>query len=430
MNQRVLIVGYFHPDANMGGVRIRRIARLLPQHGWDPVVLTHPSDASSVTEESRGVRVEAAAAPDLTRIYRKLRNLGRREAMASPASRPEPKALATGLTSQINRWLMIPDKQVTWYSAAVRRGLELLRAEKFSAIFASLEPRTSLLVAARLSKETGVPCVFEYRDLWTGNPYHHITQATAWHRWFHGRLERKALRQARRVSAVCRGIAKHLEHRYADVLQAPVELNYNFFDPDEYPAPVAGAMERRPFTISYTGAMYATRSPHQFFEGMRTFIDRTGLTPGQFRFRWAGGASGIKDLGEILDRTAVRPHLDFLGQIPHREALRLLMESDAALLIQAPDDAIHIPGKLYEALGARVPLLALTHPCETADILHRCRAGILCPHTSESVAEALAELHRFSLKDTRWEFNEAEVRRFSADTAVAGLAALFNQACV
>ena len=64
MNQRVLIVGYFHPDANMGGVRIRRIARLLPQHGWDPVVLTHPSDASSVTEESRGVRVEAAAAPD------------------------------------------------------------------------------------------------------------------------------------------------------------------------------------------------------------------------------------------------------------------------------------------------------------------------------------------------------------------------------
>src|SRR6185436_17152001 len=92
------------------------------------------------------------------------------------------------------------------------------------------------LVASRLSRETGVPCVFEYRDLWTGNPYYHITQPTAFHRWLHGRLERRALRQAHRVSAVCRGIDSHLDRQYAVVLRAPVELNYNFFDPDEYPA--------------------------------------------------------------------------------------------------------------------------------------------------------------------------------------------------
>ena len=427
MNQRVLIIGYFHPDANMGGVRLRRIARLLPRHGWEPVVLTHPIEPSQAPEESGGVRIEAAAAPDLTRVYRRIRNLGR-EPAASPDGRADPRALPIGFTTQLNRWLMIPDKQAPWYRAAVRRGLELLRREKFAVIFASLEPRTSLLVAARLSRETGIPCVFEYRDLWTGNPYHHISQATALHRWFHGRLERMALRQARRVSAVCRGIAERLEARYAADLQAPIELNYNFFDPAEYPAPVTAATGPRPFTISYAGAMYATRSPRQFFEGMRNFIDRMGLTPGQFRFRWAGGAAGINDLGEILDRTGVRPHLDFVGQIPHREALRMLVESDAALLIQAPDDAIHIPGKLFEAMGARVPLLALTHPCEVADIIHRCRAGIVCPHTSESVAEALAELHRFSVEGTGWKFNEAEVGQFSADAAVGRLAALFHQA--
>lgn len=419
----------------MGGVRLRRIARLLPRHGWDPVVLTHPPDFTSVPDATRGLRIEAVAAPDLTRVYRKIRTLGRRQTAATPALRAEPKAQAIGLTSQINRWLMIPDKQVTWYRAAVRRGLELLRGEKFSAIFASLEPRTSLLVAARLSRDTGVPCVFEYRDLWIGNPYYHITQATALHRWVHGRLERRALRQARRVSAVCRGIAERLAHHYAGVLQAPVELNYNFFDPDEYPAPAADMAlpltdPARPFTVSYAGAMYATRTPHQFFEGMRAFIDRTGLTPAQFRFRWAGGAAGISDLGEILDRTGVRPYLDFLGQIPHREALRLLMASHAALLLQAPEDAIHIPGKLFEAMGARVPLLALAHPCETADIIRRCRAGIVCPHTAESVAAALAEFHRFSAEGARWNFNEAEVQRFSADAAVARLAGLLDQASI
>lgn len=429
MNKRVLFIGYLLPDANMGGVRTRRIARLLPRHGWETVVLTHLNDTTSVPwAPVTGVRVETAVAPDLTALYHRVKNLGRSQPVNSTPQRPEPKAMPIGFTSEINRWLMIPDKQMPWRRAAVRRGRELLRQEKFDVIFASLEPRTSLLVAAQLSRESGVPCVFEYRDLWTGNPYYHITQPSAFHRWLHGRLERHALRQASRVSAVCRGIADYLTQTHGPLLKAPVELNYNFYDSDEYPNPVSSPMAKRPFTISYAGAMYASRTPHQFFEGMRAFIDARKLTPAQFQFRWAGSASGINDLSDVINRTGVRPYLDFLGLIPHREALSLLQQSDAALLIQSPDDTIHIPGKLFEAMGARVPLLALAHPCEVTDIIQRCRAGVVCPHTRESVAVALDELFQRSTAGRRWEFNEAEVQKFSADGAVAKLAALFDQA--
>lgn len=403
----------------MGGVRQRRIARLLPKHGWEPVVLTHPADASTAQSDVPGVRVEHVAAPDLTQIYARLRG----QKNAAPGGKPEPKAKEIGLTGMLNRWVMIPDKQATWFRAAVRRGRELLQREKFDAIFASIEPRTCALVAAKLAKETGVRCVIEYRDLWTDNPYHHIGQPTPLHRWLHSRFERRALKQADAVSAVCRGIASHLSKSYPELLRSPVELNYNFFDPGEYPTIEE---KPRPFTISYTGAMYASRTPHQFFEGMRAFIDRAGLKPEQFRFRWAGGAAGIKDLGEVLDRHGIRPHLDFLGQIPHRDALRLLRESDAALLLQSPEDTIHIPGKLFEALGARVPLLALAHPCEVTQIIGRCHAGIICPYTTESVVAALEEFHRLSRQKSRWSFVENEVEAFSAQTAVGRLAALFE----
>ena len=419
MNRRVLIIGYYYVDTNMGGVRQRRIARLLPRHGWEPVVLTHPYDDTSVRSNDPGVRVEQVAAPDLTQLYARLR--GKKN--VTPVGKPEPKAKEIGLTGTLNRWVMIPDKQAPWFRAAVRRGRELLQREKFDAIFASIEPRTCALVAAKLAKETGVRCVIEYRDLWTDNPYHHIGQPTPLHRWLHSRFERRALKQAHSVSAVCRGIASHLTKSYPDLLHSPVELNYNFFDPEEYP-PVEE--KPRPFTISYTGAMYASRTPHQFFEGMRAFIERGGLTPEQFRFRWAGGAAGIKDLGEVLDRHGIRPYLDFLGQIPHRDALRLLRESDAALLLQSPDDATHIPGKLFEALGARVPLLALAHPCEVTQIIERCHAGIICPYTTESVAAALTEFHQQATQQKRWSFVEAEVEQFSAHAAVGRLAALFE----
>jgi len=429
LNKRVLIIGYFFVDQNMGGVRVRRVSRLLPRHGWEPVVLTHPRDSTSTPAEANDPRIEPVAALDLTRLYARLRGLGGSKPDASASAKPEPSAKSIGLTSELNRWLMIPDKQMTWHRAALQRGRELLRREKFSVIFASLDPRTSLLVAARLSKETGVPCVLEYRDLWTSNPYYHITQPTALHRWMHRRLERKALRQARTVSAVCQGIADYLTRQHAGILKSPIELNYNFFDPEEYPAAAGAAPAAEPLVISYTGAMYATRNPRPFFEGLRAFIDQKKLSPAQFRFRWAGGASGIADFAEVLDRTGIRPYLDFLGQVPHRDALRLLLQSHAALLIQAPDDTIHIPGKLYEAMGARVPLLALSNPCETADIINRCRAGVVCAHDAQSVATALGEFHKHAALGRKWEFNDAEVNKFSADAAVGRLAATLERAC-
>ena len=410
----------------MGAVRLWRIARLLPRYGWDPVVLVHPRDPGKVTNDP-GVRLEEVAAPDLARMYSRLRNFGRKSSAPS-ATRKEPTSRDIGLTSKLNRWVMIPDKQVPWYWPAVRRGRELLRREKFDAIFSSVEPRTTSLVGSRLSKETGIPSVVEFRDLWVGNPYYHIAQATALHRRVHEHLERKVIRRTHRLSAVCQGIAANLTERHESALQAPVSLNYNFFDPQEYPRIDRPASGNRPFTISYAGAMYATRRPDQFFEGMRAFIDQGKLSPEQFRFRWAGPISGVEGLSDVLDRTGVRPYLDFLGKIPHREAMRLLLESDVALLIQAPDDAIHIPGKLFEAMGARVPLLTLSNPCETADIVNRCRAGIVCPYTTASVAAALTEFRRLATQNVLWQFEEAEVQKFSADASVARLAALFSEA--
>ncbi len=427
MSKRVLVLGYWYTDPGMGGVRMRRIARLLPRHGWEPVVLAPPLNPASAVELPVGVRFEAVTAPDLARVYAKIRSLGRTQSTSGAVRQAEPTARDISLTSKLNRWLMIPDKQVPWYRSALRRGREILRHEKVDVIFASMDPRTCLLVAARLAKESGIPSVLEFRDLWTGNPYYHIAQAaTPIHRWIHERLERNVLKQAARVSAVCRGIAQHLSEKHASVLHAPIELNYNFFDPDEYPDSSPPPAPGRPFTISYTGALYGGRGPHQFLEGFRAFLDQTGLTPAQCRFRWAGSIIGIAGLNEVLERTRVRPYLDFLGQVPHREALRELMLSDVSLLIQAPNDAIHIPGKLFEAMGARVPLLALANPSETADIITRSRAGLVCAHTAESIAAALTQFHTRAKRQETWDFNLAEVQRFSAKAAVAKLSELFE----
>ena len=126
MNRRVLIIGYYYVDTNMGGVRQRRIARLLPRHGWEPVVLTHPYDDTSVRASDPGVRVEHVAAPDLTQIYATLRG---KKAVA-PGGKPEPKAKEIGLTGTLNRWVMIPDKQAPGNARLRQRGRQAQAALK------------------------------------------------------------------------------------------------------------------------------------------------------------------------------------------------------------------------------------------------------------------------------------------------------------
>lgn len=426
MNRKVLVVGYSYMEPNMGGVRLRRVARHLPRHGWDPIVLTRPRLSARAEADSPGVRVVEVRAPDLVSLANRLRRW--RTDPPSPRNHApaEPRSKNIRLTSLLNRWVMLPDKQLPWYRAALKAARAILREEPVAAIFASLDPRTCVLVATRLTRESGVPAVIEFRDLWTGNPYYHVTQPTAFHRWAHGVLERRAIRHARRVTTVCRGIADYLNRRYAAELQTPVALNYNFFDAEEYPRP--GPPQRPEFTISYTGALYGERSPQAFFHGLRRFIDQRRLSPTQVRFCWAGGAAGIPDLDQMIDDTGLRPHLEFLGHIPHGDALRVLMSSHVALLLQAPGDAIHIPGKLFEAMGARVPLLAITGPCEVADLIVRCQAGRVCPHSPEAVAAALAEFHEQYLRQTPWTFCQPEVDRFAAPSAVGQLAALLAEA--
>ena len=422
--KRVLIVYHSFDGSEMGPIRIRRLARRLPRHGFQPVVLTTPATARSTGELPAGIELLRAKAPDLAAIYQRLRP---RPAPAADADAARGVNQDIGFTSVLNRWLMVPDKQIVWRCAALRLARDYLRAHPVDLVFASLAPRTNLLVANRLAREFRLPCVMEYRDLWTGSPYYHLDQATWLHRKLHERLERTAIRGATRVTAVCQGIARNLQDRYARELRAPVALNYNFFEPDEYRAESAPARADGPLRIAYVGALYTGRNPAAFFEGLRAFIDRDAIRPDQLRIRWAGPVLGLPALDAMLERLALRPYIDFLGQRSHAEALALLQESDLSLLIQAPGDHIHIPGKLFEAMGARIPVLAVSEPCEVTDIIARVHAGWTCAHDAGAVADTLATCRRHIASRQRWAFDETERNRFSAEAAVGGLAALFRE---
>lgn len=420
--KRALVVfnSFFGPG--MARNRMLRILRNLPAHGYEPVLLTDVcrNEAMGRDLPSRVVQVPYL---DLQHAYARLR--GRKEPTPTAGAKT-PESRSIGLTTFINRWLLVPDKQILWAGPAVRAARELATREKFDVVFASNLPATNGVAGARIARALGLPLVLEYRDLWTGNPYHNLTQPTSLHRALHARMERAMLREASRVECLSTGIAEKLREMYGPLLPEPPRVHYNFFDPDEFAASTQPKSDA--FTISYVGTMYLSRNPAMFFQGLRRFIDRNGITPAQFRFSWLGFIVGIENLQEMIRANGVEPFMDFLGQIPHREALNELRRSHVSLIIQSPDDTIHIPGKMFEAMGARVPLLAVANPCEVTQIMDRTRSGVHCPYDADAVADAIEKLWLHWKSGATWNFAEAEVAAFSVKNAVGKIAALLDEA--
>jgi hypothetical protein len=105
-----------------------------------------------------------------------------------------------------------------------------------------------------------------------------------------------------------------------------------------------------------------------------------------------------------------------------RRRLAILGASDVSLIIQAPGDKVHIPGKLFEAMGAGVPVLTLSDPCEVTDIISSASSGRVCQHDPEEVCRTLAAFWNDRQEGRVWRFNEAVRTSYSADNVVQGLA--------
>src|SRR5579862_4725574 len=391
--KKVLVIAYsFPPITNMGSHRILRFVRHLREFGWEPVVLTGKLTSGAHCDEKLlaklppDLNVNRIDSTDLTETWAKL--MGRQRASVGTATAKQSTPVKTqGLTTFLNRWVMIPDKSFPWIRPAAAAGVKLIRDLKIDAIYSTSDPLTDHLVARRLAHQTRVPWVAEFRDLWMGSPYLARAQPTPIHRAIHTHLERSVVGGAKTIICLSRGIQQYFTKTYPGCQTRAI---YNCFDPDEYPPPAVPVADK--FTVLYTGALYSSRSPVPFFEGWARFLKQCQVPAGAAEFTILGGSSDL-DLAGLAKQHGVEDSVKLVGRVAHVEALRQMQSATALLAIQSPEDDIHLPGKLFEYAGARRPIFALSRPCETAEIITENNLGWVVEPDAAAVAAKLMEVH-------------------------------------
>jgi glycosyltransferase involved in cell wall biosynthesis len=431
---KLLMIAYaFPPTGGPGVQRSAKFAKYLPRFGWLPTVWTVdeadglPRDETLCDDLPPEVTIcPRASGSGIVAVRRSLRgfaNARTGEGLSGIASR-----FARAVNWRVDQWVgatLFPDDCIGWARRSVGPLLKLLSGESFEALYSTFSPASNHWLALELKRRTGLPWVADFRDLWTDDCRYRETSPQR--RAAHRKLEQDILEQADAVIGVAPRQTQILAARVPTQPDKFITIT-NGFDPDDFADLDAFRPVRRDeFVLSFVGRFALSQTSEEWFAALRSFVERLGPQAHRFVFRVVGFLN--KTAQAKLRGTGAR--CEFVGYLPHRDAIQAMCASDA-LLLHAPTgpngDSV-ICAKLFEYLAARRPIL-LVGPkggeCER--IVRACAAGHAVTFSQRAIRAALSRLFE------AWKQGELmpgakqdRVRRYSRVELTGQLAAVFDR---
>lgn len=372
----------------MSGVqRPLKFVKYLPEHGWQPTVLTVDPRGYFEFDESLeheldglNVAIHRVSSLDPTRLF------SRRRRVSFPTE--GRRRIASG----ISQALFIPDNKIGWRRAAVRKGKELLSSERYHAIFSTAPPYTSHLVGLQLASFADLPLTADFRDDWVGNPRH--AYVTPWHRGQHVKLESQLIEESAAVTVVNRRIYDRIIVRnlgpagYHKVSMIP-----HGYDPDDFPKSPTRVDDGR-LRITYAGVFYDVQTPEPFLRALALLLHRRPALKDLWVAEFVGHLSDrALDLIKQLHLDHV---VEYRGYLPHRQSVARLFAADILWMTvgRRPGNESISTGKLGEYIGTRKPILGLVPEGAAGEMLERYKASAIAPPDDpEAIAAVLESLY-------------------------------------
>lgn len=368
---RVMLVSFVFPPHNViGAVRVGKLAKYLTRFGHDVRVLTAldppfpkdlpleiPTDAVTHTPWMRVDRPLRAAVSLATRVRGRTGASpnGTSSNGASNGSHARGKsrgAAAFGwLADRYQDLIFIPDDNIGWLPSATAAGLRMTREFRPQVIFASGKPWTSLVVANRIATQSGVPWVAEFRDPWGSNPYDATSR-------FRERLDDWLSRRVVRSASGVVTVTPPLEAVYAEKYRKPSSVVMSGYDDEDQPAvaPSSGLTDDGRLWLVHAGTFYAQRDITPLVRAIHQLGDRAS----RVRVSLVGAEpSGVAPALKLAATLGVAESFEVSPMVARAESLRVQRAADVLLLSMWNDPREHtfLPGKLFEYIGARRPIL-------------------------------------------------------------------------
>jgi glycosyltransferase involved in cell wall biosynthesis len=358
--RRVLITAtYFSSEVFLGSLRVNALVRHLPEHGWEPVVLTPALPTQPAVPREDVSIVEYA---DLRGVYARWKRAAggdRRTHMDETGAAGQRSPLARRIANAVveaGKRVIVPDPSIVWWPPGARAGRRVARTKRLDAVITSSNPPTPHLIGHSLRRD-GVPWVADFRDLWVLNHYYPYGPLR---RSLDTALERRTLRSADAIVTLSEDYLERLRPHYGFTPPSGYHAIPLGFDDALLDAPAEPLDEE--FTIVFTGNFVeGKRDPRLLLEGVRLAVERGQVDRRRLRIMFWGPRYGWID--ERAAEAGLADVVEQHGYVERDEALRRQRRAQllALFLWDHPSEAGAYSGKM-EFLAAGRPILVLTPP--------------------------------------------------------------------
>lgn len=421
MKAVLIIVHDYPPIYSAGAERVLKFAQYLPEFGYRPVILTTGRYGDLPDDAARAVY----RADDL--IHNAFRFLRRSRAAAVPQAAQYRVATIPNrsLPGRVRDALLVPDTKLGWLLPAVRKGLQVIAAERPALLLSSSPPETAHLVAGRLSQATGLPWVADLRDGWARQSPNPALRERPLRQALELRLEGRMMAQARAVTTTTAALTADLQRRYPG--KQPIVTITNGFDRANLAGVTRSRADDGTFRLVYAGAFSLSspdRSAEPFFAALTALRRADPAT--RLRVQVVGPLTpeeqGLRERFGLADIVALVP------PVPRSQVYRYLVDADALLLVQGRGTPGLIPSKLFDYIAAGVPILALTAGNVAEEIIRQYHLGeIAASNDPDAIVAALQRLMAAHEAGATWPGFAAAQARFERRALTGELAALFDR---
>ncbi|MBV9355641.1 MAG: glycosyltransferase [Chloroflexi bacterium] len=371
LGRRLLYLAHgFPPAGGSGPNRALGFARYLPEHGWLATVVTPGGEWASPRDESLLSDVPVGLHVVRTRSWER-----RAGATGSVAPRV-PSRPPSARRAQLGHLARFPDAHRGWIPFAVAAGLAAARRDHAELIYSTAGPFSAHLAGLLLHRLTGLPWLAELRDGWYRWNQAIFPDYPVWRGEAERRLERTVVHQSARVVLVTRLMAEAFRGQYPELPADHFQVVANGFDPAQLRDDALTGPRGGEYRVVYTGTLYRGRSVEPFLDAALSL----GRAEPRFRDAFRLVVLGNQDEQAAAELTThpLAGSVELRGYGDHRSTMAEARSADLLLLLvnTTPGAAAAVPGKLYEYLAARRPILTLAPPgAEAGAIVAEAGAG-------------------------------------------------------
>ena len=409
------MIAYFFPP--LGGIgaagsqRTLKFAKYLPQHQWEPIVLTVRESCyesymeldqtllKRVPSDIKIIRTPVIRwLTKLVKVKNSLRGYLGGDAQTIFVREPgdenaKPKSWYQRIKDSLTNFWETPDGAIGWLVPAVSAGRRAIQRGEIDVIYSTGKPWTAHLIGLVLKLLTGKPLVADFRDPWMTNPFR--AEASALRQAVESFLEALVIKKADLIICNTFALNEEFKERYPKQRKNKFVTLLNGFDPEEYKSGTTVPMNRcERFILTHTGFLYGKRDPRLFCDALDLMLQQAGVDRKKIKVFFVGYVHLAYDLAAYLTSRDLNDVVEIVHHVPYQRSLEYLRNSDALLLLQ-PGTMTQIPSKLFEYVAMEKPVLAISsRGSATSNLMIEKSLGITAEATDvQDIAAGLRRLY-------------------------------------